>query len=451
VAPPGHRRARAATLVATLFVLVILALAAGLLPIASRAIPFSTMTANAAALMGQPPAEGAPASPAPDTADQPEKPAQTWDFGDDEDEDVPSFAQDLRAQVRDIGLMTAYLMLAFVSFFRKSTALKYVTFAASIGYIGFYKSQLMSIVNVFGLFGGNLPVFRYNLAWYLLAAVTLVSTVLWGRVYCGRICAFGALTQTLDVIIPPRFRVDVPRAIEKRASYIKYGILAFALAFFLVTKNPLIYPYIEPFWMFGIYGRSAGMWVGLAILLTATLFIRNLYCRFLCPSGRVPGPDFVCHGLPHQALVRVQHLQDLPEGLRVGSHRRTGHPQDRVRAVRRLRAALRGREEVPASPHHHPQGRHPGAAGGAAISSRLSSSHHTLVCEKACRDPRRTHPERFLNVLGAREHRSSSVGQPTGHLSFYTPLTSGRVRFGTLRLRGGDRCRSDVCSSSLPA
>jgi polyferredoxin len=289
VAPPGHRRARAATLVATLFVLVILALAAGLLPIASRAIPFSTMTANAAALMGQPPAEGAPASPAPDTADQPEKPAQTWDFGDDEDEDVPSFAQDLRAQVRDIGLMTAYLMLAFVSFFRKSTALKYVTFAASIGYIGFYKSQLMSIVNVFGLFGGNLPVFRYNLAWYLLAAVTLVSTVLWGRVYCGRICAFGALTQTLDVIIPPRFRVDVPRAIEKRASYIKYGILAFALAFFLVTKNPLIYPYIEPFWMFGIYGRSAGMWVGLAILLTATLFIRNLYCRFLCPLGAFLG------------------------------------------------------------------------------------------------------------------------------------------------------------------
>ena len=289
MAPPGRRRARAATLVATLFVLVILALAAGLLPIASRAIPFSTMTANAAALMGQPPAEGAPVSPAPDTADQPEKPAQTWDFGDDEDEDVPSFAQDLRAQVRDIGLMTAYLMLAFVSFFRKSTALKYVTFAASIGYIGFYKSQLMSIVNVFGLFGGNLPVFRYNLAWYLLAAVTLVSTVLWGRVYCGRICAFGALTQTLDVIIPPRFRVDVPRAIEKRASYIKYGILAFALAFFLVTKNPLIYPYIEPFWMFGIYGRSAGMWVGLAILLTATLFIRNLYCRFLCPLGAFLG------------------------------------------------------------------------------------------------------------------------------------------------------------------
>src|SRR5690606_8160941 len=117
-----------------------------------------------------------------------------------------------------IGLMAAYLTLAFVSFFRKSRTLKYATFAASIGYIGFYKSQLMSIVNVFGLFGGNLPVFRYNLAWYLLAAVTLVSTVLWGRVYCGRICAFGALTQTLDAIVTPRFRLNVPRATEKRRS-----------------------------------------------------------------------------------------------------------------------------------------------------------------------------------------------------------------------------------------
>jgi len=288
VSGPRRTRARAAVLVAPLFVLLLLITAAGVPPLASGAVPLPTVTVQAAEPAGQPPTEGAPA-PVPETPDQGDKPASGWDFGDEEDEDVPSFAEDLRAQARDITLMTAYLILAFVSFFRKSTALKYVTFAASIAYIGFYKSQLMSIVNVFGLFGGNLPVFRYNLSWYLLAAVTLVSTVLWGRVYCGRICAFGALTQTLDVIIPPRFRVDVPRAIEKRASYIKYGILMFALAFFLVTKNPLIYPYIEPFWMFGIYGRSAGMWVGLAILLTATLFVRNLYCRFLCPLGAFLG------------------------------------------------------------------------------------------------------------------------------------------------------------------
>ena len=186
-----------------------------------------------------------------------------WDFGDEEEEETPSFAEDLRAQALDIALVVAFNVLAFVSFFRKSKPLKYVTFVASVAYIGFYKSTLMSIVNVFGLFGGNLPILRYNLAWYLLAAITLVSTVLWGRVYCGRICAFGALTQLLDAVVPARLRINVPRVLERRASFIKFGILAFALSYFVVTKDPLIYPYIEPFWMFGIYGRSAPMWIGL--------------------------------------------------------------------------------------------------------------------------------------------------------------------------------------------
>jgi polyferredoxin len=89
--------------------------------------------------------------------------------------------------------------------------------------------------------------------------------------------------------VPARLRVNVPRVLERRASYIKYGILAFALSYFVVTKDPLIYPYIEPFWMFGIYGRSAPMWIGLGLLLVATVFVRNLYCRFLCPLGAFLG------------------------------------------------------------------------------------------------------------------------------------------------------------------
>ncbi len=110
----------------------------------------------------------------------------------------------------------AFLTLAFVSFFRKSVRLKYVTLVIAVAYLGISKSQLISIVNVFGLFGGNLPLFRYNLAWYLFAIVTVVSTVLWGRVYCGRLCAFGALTQLVDAIVPARWRVQ--RAARRRAA-----------------------------------------------------------------------------------------------------------------------------------------------------------------------------------------------------------------------------------------
>ena len=167
--------------------------------------------------------------------------------------------------------------------------LKYVTLVASVIYIGFWKSTLLSIVNVFGLFGGNLPIFRYSLAWYLLAAITVVSTILWGRVYCGRICAFGALTQLMDRVLPAKWRVNVPRAIERRASLIKYGILAGVIIYFIVTGNPGIYPYVEPFWMFGLHLRTPVLLTMLATLLIATVFVRNLYCRFLCPLGAFLG------------------------------------------------------------------------------------------------------------------------------------------------------------------
>jgi polyferredoxin len=214
--------------------------------------------------------------------------AGQWEFGE-EDEEAPTWADDLRGQAGDIAAVAVFSTLAFVSFFRKSVPLKYVTLVAAVVYLGFYKSQLISIVNVFGLFGGTLPIFRYNLAWYLLAAITIVSTVLWGRVYCGRICAFGAFTQLMDRVVPARLRVTVPRGFEKRASLVKYGILAAAIGYFLLTRDPRIYPYIEPFWMFGASGRSPVLWMMLGTLLVATVFVRNLYCRFLCPVGAALG------------------------------------------------------------------------------------------------------------------------------------------------------------------
>jgi polyferredoxin len=115
-----------------------------------------------------------------------------------------------------------------------------------------------------------------------------VTTVLWGRVYCGRICAFGALTQLIDAIVPARFRIEIPKALEERASYIKYGILFGAIAYYLMTREIGFYRYIEPFWMF-TFEATTPLWIGLGVLLVASVFVRNLYCRFLCPLGAALG------------------------------------------------------------------------------------------------------------------------------------------------------------------
>jgi len=210
-----------------------------------------------------------------------------WNF-EEEEEPVETWQQIVMGQAVDIGLFVAFAALALTSFFRKSVSLKYVTLVAAVAYLGVYKSQLLSIVNIFGVMGGNLPIFRYNLGWYLFAVFSVVTTVLFGRLYCGRICAYGAMTQLLDPIVPARYRYDVPLRIERHASKIKYGILAAVVLYFLATRDMSIYRFVEPFWMFTGHETTA-MWIALGVLLVATVFVRNLYCRFLCPLGAALG------------------------------------------------------------------------------------------------------------------------------------------------------------------
>ena len=227
-------------------------------------------------------AQPGPAEPGADAA----QPADLWEFEDEEESETWSAL--LQDQALDLSLFVAFATLALVSFFRKSAALKYVTLVAAVAYLGFAKSQLISVVNLFSLVTGNLPVFRYSLAWYLFAGFTVVSTVLWGRLYCGRICAYGALTQLLDRIVPARLRLEVPPWLERHAAKVKYVLLGATLLYFLVTSDIAAYRYVEPFWLFSLQSTTA-LWIGLAVLLVATVFVRNLYCRFLCPVGAALG------------------------------------------------------------------------------------------------------------------------------------------------------------------
>jgi NosR/NirI family transcriptional regulator, nitrous oxide reductase regulator len=88
--------------------------------------------------------------------------------------------------------------------------------------------------------------------------------------------------------VPKRFQLEIPAKLEARASYIKYGILFGAIAVYFVTKEITFYRYIEPFWLF-TFDATPVLWVMVGVLLVASIFVRNLYCRFLCPLGAALG------------------------------------------------------------------------------------------------------------------------------------------------------------------
>jgi len=217
-----------------------------------------------------------------------QQPASPDPWGFDDEVKVETWGDILRPQALDIALTTGLIAFALFSFSKRSQVLKYTTLVFTLAYLGVMKSTMISVTDIFRLVDLNLPEFKYSVAWYLFAGFAVISTVVWGRFYCGRMCAFGAFTQILDAIVPRRLRMEPPLWLERRASYIKYGLLVAVVGYYIVTKQTSVYRYVEPFWMFT---RSADvlLWTMLATLLVAPLVVRNLYCRFLCPVGAMLG------------------------------------------------------------------------------------------------------------------------------------------------------------------
>jgi NAD-dependent dihydropyrimidine dehydrogenase PreA subunit len=257
--------------------------------------PAGAPPAGAAPAGSQPPASGAadpwaalglPPAGSSAAAGDAQPGGDPWGFEEAVTEET--WADILRPQAVDLAITSAFFVFALVSFFQRSRALKYAALVMSVAYLGVTKSTLISVTDIFRFVHLDFPQFKYSIAWYLIAGFTVVTTLLWGRLYCGRICAFGAFTQLLDAVVPKKIRWEPSAKVERYAGYVKYGLLVSVVAYYALTDHFTIYRYVEPFWMYTRQGTVV-LWSMLAVLLLATLVVRNLYCRFLCPVGAMLG------------------------------------------------------------------------------------------------------------------------------------------------------------------
>ena len=137
---------------------------------------------------------------------------------------VEGWREILQPQLLDLTLFAAFITLALISFFRKSVALKYVTFVAAVGYMGFTKSSLVSVSDVFRLTDLSVPEFKYSLVWYAFMAFVVVTTVLWGRVYWLGVApfhrfVFPSLLEGLRRDVESDGARDSPHVARRRAAF----------------------------------------------------------------------------------------------------------------------------------------------------------------------------------------------------------------------------------------
>ena len=130
----------------------------------------------------------------------------------------------------------------------------------------------------------------------LLLDVVFIVTAVWGRFFCGFICSFGALQDSLwlggrNLPFRPVFSQKVDRVLK----YLKYAVLLFIVIgvwTFGITGDTVW----SPWTIFGMYASpwkgvpSQAMFLsvgGLLLLLTiiGSLLIERFFCKYLCPLG----------------------------------------------------------------------------------------------------------------------------------------------------------------------
>lgn len=127
-------------------------------------------------------------------------------------------------------------------------------------------------------------------------AVVLVITALWGRVFCGYLCSFGALQELFFRISKKVFRPKavIPARLDRILQSLKYLVLAFIVVALWIVALPMDAS-LSPWGVFGmlISGNFSVMaaavyTVGFALLLVffiGSLFVERFFCRYFCPLG----------------------------------------------------------------------------------------------------------------------------------------------------------------------
>ena len=206
------------------------------------------------------------------------------DFVYAEDETILSRALE-RTEAKRLGAMAVVLLLATLAFFMKKRSIRAVSLAVTLIFLGWIDGGFLSVSHITSGIWRGPSVYFDDLALLLMVTFTVIATVLFGRVFCGFLCPFGALQDLLDNVVPARFRRQVPQAVHDRALWVKYALLAGILIPAIAGSHVSLYQYVEPFGTVFFPSTSVLLWAIALSFLVASAIVPRFYCRYVCPLG----------------------------------------------------------------------------------------------------------------------------------------------------------------------
>lgn len=134
---------------------------------------------------------------------------------------------------------------------------------------------------------------------FIFLAIVLMSLV-FGKSFCSWMCPIGFISELIGDFGEKVFkrRLKLPRFLDYTFRSLKYFMLGFLIysVIFLMTPIAVKYfldsPYnivadIKMYYFFANISRTA--LIVISVLFILSIFIRNFWCRFLCPYGALLG------------------------------------------------------------------------------------------------------------------------------------------------------------------
>ncbi len=181
------------------------------------------------------------------------------------------------------GILLFFIVSILLTFWLKKRIFKILTYSLSIVFLGLMWNSSLSIAFFSRILLGEIPDLNNGLLFWIFIGFISIGIIVFKRnFYCYSICPFFAVQYFLSKLTGLNWRLH-PQ-LRRYTQYVN-GLLLWAVLIVSLLKNNSTISSYEPFSMiFSLQGNGV-QWFIFPLILIASMFVSQFFCRFFCPIG----------------------------------------------------------------------------------------------------------------------------------------------------------------------
>lgn len=164
--------------------------------------------------------------------------------------------------------------------------LRFTVLVSAVVVLGFWLGRFIGIGDIGRFLLLVFPDITSGAPVYILIVGSIIISVIFGNVFCGWVCPFGAISEIVYAIPGPKLVIS--GRLTSRFSYARYAVLVIVLALIIGSRELWPGGY-EPFDQLFAFVGGTTAFIFTALILVVSVFHYRFYCKYLCAVGALLG------------------------------------------------------------------------------------------------------------------------------------------------------------------